>query len=168
MDSHERAEFVKDHYSPEVFGSYSRLQVGASQADFWRILVLQKHGGVYLDMDASLVWPLGLIIRPELTELYLLHKSNVLSNYFLASVRDNPNLDRVINVILENIRQPTTRNIFLLTGPGALMKALDGRDIPKTHYQSTCHQGTFTNEFFQYVDHPQGKWIKHKTPILKE
>jgi hypothetical protein len=23
----------------------------------------------------------------------------------------------------------------------------------------TCYQGSFTNEFFQYVDHPQGKWV---------
>jgi hypothetical protein len=40
MDTRERAEFKSSTF-------------GAAQADLWRILVLQKFGGVYLDIDAQ-------------------------------------------------------------------------------------------------------------------
>jgi mannosyltransferase OCH1-like enzyme len=44
MDTRERAEFIKQHCSAHAFESYSRLLIGAAQADLWRILVLQKFG----------------------------------------------------------------------------------------------------------------------------
>src|SRR5262245_63187142 len=49
MDPRERAEFIKEHQSADVFEAYSKLRIGAAQADLWRISVLQHFGGVYLD-----------------------------------------------------------------------------------------------------------------------
>ncbi|MDN2581002.1 glycosyltransferase [Aquibium sp. ELW1220] len=45
--------FVRDNYPAAVYGAYARLNVGASRADFWRVLVLLKHGGIYLDIDSN-------------------------------------------------------------------------------------------------------------------
>jgi mannosyltransferase OCH1-like enzyme len=156
----EMAEFIERHYAPRVFDCYSRLQIGAAQADLWRLLVLHKFGGVYLDIDAHMVWPLERVIKPDCRELYLIDRNGRLTNYFLASASDNPNLDLVIEAVLRNIENKTTGRVYYLTGPGAMTQALDGLDLTTADYRYTCYQGTFTNEYFQYVDHPQGKWTR--------
>jgi mannosyltransferase OCH1-like enzyme len=158
MDDTDRANFIAQYYSPRIREAYSRLQIGAAQADLWRILILQQFGGVYLDIDAHLVWPLEFIIKPEYKELYLQHKRNVLSNYFVASTGSNSNLDLVITAIVNNIESFSTNDVANLTGPGVLDKMLGGLNVPRAGYRYTCYQGTFTNKFFQYVDHPQGTW----------
>src|SRR5262245_49824232 len=116
MDPRKRAEFIKKHCSADVLEAYSKLLIGAAQADLWRILVLRQFGGVYLDIDAHPVWPLGFIIKPD--------------------------------------------DVAEVTGPVVLDAALNRLDVPTAYYKCTCYQGSFTNEFFQYVDHPQGKWNK--------
>jgi mannosyltransferase OCH1-like enzyme len=160
MDTAERTEFIKTCFPGKIFEGYSKLQIGAAQADLWRVLVLKKFGGVYLDIDAHVAWPLGYIIKPNHEELYLRHRDQALSNYFIASVKDNPHLDSVIAVIVDNITNATTNNVFELTGPGVLNRVLAPYDVPTSYFKTTCIQGTFTNEFFQYVDHPQGKWSR--------
>ena len=156
----DRADFVKSNYSPEIFENYSKLQIGAAQADFWRLLVLQKYGGVYLDIDAHFVWPLGSIVKPEYDELYITIKGGEISNYFIASKKDNPHLEQMINVVLNNIKDNSSSNIYDLTGPGVFNQVLDGAKVKTTYYRYTCNQGNFTNEYFQYIDKPQGKWTK--------
>jgi mannosyltransferase OCH1-like enzyme len=90
---------------------------------------------------------------------------DVLTNYFIASKPSNPHLDRVIVEILRNIADPQNNSVFLLTGPAVLDNALRPLNVPAVGYRYTCIQGTFTNEFFQYVDHPHGKWTKAEKKI---
>lgn len=165
MDSEDIDAFVKSSYSPEIYESYSRLQIGAAQADFWRLLVLQKNGGVYMDIDAHFVWPLNLTIKPEYTELYLINNSGRPTNYFIASRNNNVQLEKMINVILNNIKENSIKNIYDLTGPGVVSKVLGDSKINSVSYRYTCNQGNFTNEFFQYIDKPQGKWTRAQEKI---
>ncbi len=170
MVTEDRADFIKANYPREIYQTYSRLQIGAAQADFWRLLVLQKYGGVYMDIDAHLVWPLGLIIKPEYDELYLMIKKGEISNYFIASKKDNPHLEQMIEAISNNINDNTLSNVYELTGPGVFNAVLDKDTVKTTFYRYTCNQGNFTNEYFQYLDKPQGKWTKEqeKTDIVKK
>jgi len=170
MITQHRAEFIKSHYPPDIYESYSKLQIGAAQADFWRLLVLQEHGGVYMDIDAHLVWPLELIIKPEYPELYLMIKKGEISNYFIASKKDNPRLQKIIETVVNNINENALTNIYDLTGPGVFNSTLNKDEVNTTYYRYTCNQGNFTNEFFQYVDKPQGKWTREqeKTDIVKK
>jgi mannosyltransferase OCH1-like enzyme len=160
MGPRERAQFILECCSADVFECYSKLKIGAAQADLWRVLVLRQFGGVYLDIDAHVVWPLGFIVKPDYEELYLQHKYGSVSNYFLASTRDNPHLDLILTSILDNVRTHASNDVSELTGPMALDRALKGLNVPTTYYKHTCYQGSFTNEFFQYIDHPQGKWTR--------
>lgn len=159
MDPGERAAFISRYY-PEIFATYSSLMIGAAQADLWRVLVLRHYGGVYLDIDAHLGWPLGFAIDRGADELYVRHREGELTNYFLASVKENGNLDLVIDHIMDNIATISSNDVAELTGPSVLQHALGPLDVPATSYKQLCYQGSFTNEFFQYVDHPQGKWTR--------
>lgn len=164
MDDAEAADFIKMHFPGKIFEAYSKLQIGAAKADLWRLLVVKKYGGVYLDMDAHFAWPLGYIIRPNYEQLYLRQRDQGLINYFFASVKDNPNLDSVIEAIVDNIANATANNVFDLT-TAPLDWVLAPYDVPAAYFKITCIQGTFTNEFFQYVDHPQGKWTRAQKEI---
>ena len=169
MVTDERETFIREHFPPEILEAYLQLQIGAAQADLWRLLVLQKYGGVYMDIDAHLVWPLHWSIPPEATELYLRIKTGEISNYFIASAPNNPKLQRLIDRVIQNIRERSSENVYNLTGPGVFNEVLGSEDVPTTYYLTTVNQGNFTNEFFQYIDKPQGKWTKeqHKVSVLK-
>lgn len=164
-----REDFIRSNYSERVINAYSRIQIGAAQADFWRVLVLYKCGGVYMDIDAHLIWPLEKMAELKDGEIFIQIKSGDLSNYFMASKPDTKNLELVINQIVENIENDASENVYDLTGPGVITRVLSGRTISKRFYLYTCNQGNFTNEFFQYIDKPQGKWTKEqqKIPVLK-
>ena len=165
MTDEDISDFIKSNFSAEIFESYSKIQIGAAQADLWRLLVLYKHGGVYMDIDAHLIWPLSLIIKPEQTELYLVIKNGEISNYFIASKNDNINLMKMINIILKNIEEDTIETVYILTGPGVLNQVLNINKVNTAYYRYTCNQGNFTNAFFQYIDKPDGKWTRAQEKI---
>ena len=118
-----------------------------------------------MDIDAHVVWPLGLIVQSEYEELYVTMKSGEISNYFIASKPDNPHLAQMIEVVLNNIKESRLTNVFELTGPLIFNQVLDINTVNTTYYRYTCNQGNFTNEYFQYIDKPQGKWTKEQEKI---
>lgn len=170
MITEDRSDFIRSNFSAEIFESYSRIQIGAAQADFWRLLVLYKHGGVYMDIDAHLIWPLSLLVKNKQTELYILIKKGEISTYFIASKNNNTNIKKMIDIILKNIEENKIKNIYDLTGPGILNQVLNINEVNTTYYRYTCNQGNFTNRHFQYIDKPEGKWTEEqkKTDIIKK
>ena len=161
-----RGEFIKANYPGRIYDCYSRLQIGAAQADFWRVLVLQKCGGVYIDINATLIYSMDKFIGPEDSEAFLYYeRENGLSNFFIASKPDNPNLAKIIDKITQNIEENTATCVFVMTGPGVLNTVLDLGNIKKVSYKRSCFKGAFTNEYFQYIDKPQGKWHKEQKKI---
>ena len=164
-----RAEFIKANYPPDVYERYMRIQIGAGQADFWRLLVLQKHGGVYLDIDAHTVTSLDNIVRPEDDEVFIVKRDGKLNNYFIASVPDNLNVKKIVRRIMTNIDNEVTDSIYEMTGPLVFDDVLDIEKVRTVFFRHTAIQGSFTNEYFQYIDKPQGKWTKEqkKVAILK-
>ena len=71
-----RLEYLEANASPEIVTAYKQLTNGAAQADVWRMFVLNHEGGVYMDIDAHLVWPLAWLIKPEDNELFLVNKQH--------------------------------------------------------------------------------------------
>ena len=69
MITEARGDFIQANYQEDVYRNYFRLQIGAAQADVWRVLVLLKDSGVYLDIDIYLQWPLAGILKREKDEL---------------------------------------------------------------------------------------------------
>lgn len=165
MTTEDRADFIRSNYSEDIFKNYSRIQIGAAQADFWRLLVLYKHGGIYMDIDAHLIWPLSMIINTEVEEAYIVIKKGEISNYFIASKHDNINLKKMIDVVLKNIEENSIKNVYLLTGPGVFNQVLDMNQVNTVYYRYTCNQGNFTNDHFQYVDKEEGKWTEAQKKI---
>ncbi len=164
-----RFEFIQAHASKELFDAFSKLTDGAAQADFWRLFVLNFYGGIYMDIDAHLVWPLSKIIQPEDKEVFLLNKQHY-TNYFIATQKNNPILGETLKLIVDNIEgKKVDGGVYALTGPSVLNQAIGEKHINYRFYRVTCVQGSFTNEHFQYIDKPQGKWTHaKKEDLLKD
>lgn len=154
-----RGEFLKENASPEVYAAYSRLTNGAAQADLWRLVVLNTHGGVYMDIDATLVWSLDKLLGND-KELYIKVSNNTeITNYFIASAPNNEDLQATIDQVVYNINHyKPEMGVYHSTGPTVLNQALEGKPVNTEDRKYVCIQGTFTNEHFQYIDKPRGKW----------
>jgi len=159
-----RETFIAEAYSDKTLDQYRRLQIGAARADLWRLLVLQRYGGVYLDIDAHLVWPLERILRDR-DECYVRVRDGGFSNYFIASKPHNPNLAAMIRRVSHNIDNEPNKGVFSLTGPGVLNDVLDPERASWMGYRYVSDQGNFTNEHFQYIDKPGGKWHQQQKRV---
>lgn len=161
----ECAAYVHAHASPRVAAAYDRLSDGAARADLWRLVVLFEEGGVYMDVDGSLVRPLSDIVAGR-SHVWLWDRKRF-SNYFLASVPRNPVVAKFIDCVVDHIEhhaERKQRSVFYVTGPGALEEVLDAcEDVDYVPRQSIALQGMFTNERYQYIDRPRSKWIYKKT-----
>ena len=159
-------EYLEKNSSKETFNAYKKLTNGAAKADLWRLVVLYNEGGVYLDMDAHFVWPLSKIVKPEYDELFVTTKKHI-SNYFLAVQKGNAIIKDTIDLVVNNIQTDNIGSgVYSLTGPGALNEALGDREVNHKLYRYICVQGSFTNEYFQYIDKRMGKWIHAKKDEL--
>ncbi|WP_275287212.1 glycosyltransferase family 32 protein [Halomonas elongata] len=160
-----RSDFIAANYPAEVHRRYSRLRIGAAQADFWRVLVLQACGGVYMDIDAHLVWPLHRILGAEREVLFVRSRKGGLSNYFIASRPGTAELQAVSEAIGDHIAENRGSGVFDLTGPGVFNRVIDAAMVESESYRFLCLQGSFTNERFQYVDKPEGKWTREQKAV---
>ena len=151
--------FFDEHASIEETTAYKKLNDGAAKADFWRVTVLYHIGGVYLDIDAALVWPLSKLIHTDDTELFIKNKLHY-TNYFLATAPKNDVFEKGIAIIVDNIKHKRIAGgAYAMTGPEIINSAIDTKEVHTNFYRYVCTQGAFTNEYFHYIDKKQGKWI---------
>lgn len=170
MTDEAAADFVAAHFPAEIVASYRRLRIGAARADFWRVLILQKFGGVYMDIDAHSVWPLGWVVPRDSREFFVLSRAGRVTNYWMASCPDNPTLARIIQRIVANVDAGNIASVYDLTGPGMLATLFEPGELPAAPFRWVCDQGNFTNEYFQYRDRPAGKWTRQQEhmPLLSD
>lgn len=160
-----REDYLKEHAPKEVYEAYLKLTDGAAQADLWRVTTLYQQGGIYMDIDATLVWPLKRILKGVKDSLFIKIKNNTeITNYFLATKPNNPEFKSVMEAIVHNIENyDPAKGVYGTTGPQAFNDVLETEKVNSRRRRYVCIQGTFTNEYFQYLDKPRGKWT-HQDP----
>ncbi len=165
MGHEDRDEFMSKYATKEVVDAFNKLTDGAAQADLWRLFVLNYYGGVYMDIDGHAVWSISCMLKDD-EYCFLLNKEHY-TNYFIASAPNNKYLKKAIDIIVENIKQKNIDDgVYSLTGPIVLNRAIGEDKVNHRYYKYTCIQGSFTNEYFQYIDKPRGKWTYAKKEDL--
>ena len=157
--------FVAREFPGRIERCYRRLAIGAAKADLWRLLVLYRYGGIYIDIDGHLVWPIDRLLKDDPSELFVISKDGRFTNYFMASAPGNPLIKALIDEALCRIENPTTNNVYHLTGPGLMDDLFAGVTCTTARVEEVCLQGNFTNKFFQYMDKPGGDWVTAKKTI---
>lgn len=164
VSTEERKQYIEDTASQAVCRAYSRLEDGAAQADLWRVLTLLNQGGVYMDIDAVLVWPLRRLTAGKDEQFIKRKKNGEITNYFIATAAGNPALGKILDVIVENINcHDGSSSVYNTTGPAVFNRVLKSQSESVFDRNRVCIQGAFTNEHFQYLDRPNSKWT-HKNP----
>lgn len=168
VSTEEREAYIKANGDERTFNAYSKLTDGAAQADFWRIFTLLKEGGIYIDIDGHLVYPLSQIINENDSEV-LIKRRDKYTNFFLASEKENWFLRETLELIISNIENRRIEGgVFTMTGPETLNQVIGDKAVNFRRDKITCAQGTFTNEYFQYIDKPGSKWNhKRNEDLLK-
>ncbi|MCF7363453.1 glycosyl transferase [Vibrio diazotrophicus] len=163
-----REGYLKENAPKEVYEAYLKLTDGAAQADLWRVTTLYKEGGIYMDIDATLVWPLSKLLNGVKDALYIKIKNDTeITNYFLATAPNNPHFKKVMDAIVNNIENyDPKKGVYGTTGPKVFNDVLANEAIQSKRRRYVCIQGTFTNEYFQYLDKPRGKWTHMKSEDL--
>ncbi|OOF67848.1 glycosyltransferase family 32 protein [Rodentibacter caecimuris] len=166
VSTEEREEYIKANAEEYVYQAYCKLNDGAAQADFWRIFTLYHEGGTYMDIDGHLVWCLDKIIEGQDNEVLIVRRQ-LYTNFFMASKKANSFLKETLDIIIDNIEnQRIDGGVFSMTGPTTLNSALQGKKVNTRSDKLTCIQGTFSNEYFQYMDKKRGKWNHTKKEDL--
>ncbi len=168
VSTEEREAYIKQNADERIFNAYSKLTDGAAQADFWRVFTLWKEGGIYIDIDGHLVFPLSQIIQPNDSEV-LIKRRDKYTNFFLACEKGHPIMQQTLEIIVSNIENRRIEGgVFVMTGPDTLNSAIGNQQVNTRRDKITCAQGTFTNEYFQYIDKPRSKWnYKKNEELLK-
>jgi hypothetical protein len=114
-DDASAADFLSLHFPPEVREAYDSILPGAFKADLFRYCVLLIMGGIYSDMDVMLESNLDAAVPPDVGFMVPVDapgtrpdKRMCLWNGFIASAPAHPYLVRVIEHVVNNIRNRFT------------------------------------------------------------
>ena len=158
----DRIDFISSVYGSDVLNVFMRLKIGAAQADYWRILVLLKHGGVYLDVDAAFCWPIAFTLGKSLEELFICPTGKPVTNYFIASKPGHPIIDKISRQIKVNIERQDSNSIYDLTGPVVVERIITDTQCEVRPANLVCKQGIFVQKKYQYPDKTQVHWIEEE------
>jgi mannosyltransferase OCH1-like enzyme len=119
--------FVDEYYPGEIAECYHRLNIIVAKVDFWRYLVLYKFGGIYLDMDSSIIASLDTLIKDE-DQAIITAEGNpyMYVQWALIFSKGHPILKRTIELLVENIQYNLYPNdIHNMTGPSVYSRAIN-------------------------------------------
>ena len=127
-DDKDMDNFVNKYYEGEIADSYNKLNIIVAKVDFWRILILYKYGGIYLDMDSNINNNLDNLIKEYDQAIISLEAGNPICYCQLDLIfsKGHPILKKIIELIVENIKNNRYPNdIHSMTGPTVYTKAID-------------------------------------------
>ena len=124
-------KFIGKYYSGPVNDAYKKVRPGAYKADLWRLCILNKFGGIYIDAFAT---PYKSIIsmldkcmsgKTFISVLDCNDAGGGIHNGVIISVPNHPFLIQAINDIVYNIENNYYGESSLaVTGPLALSKSI--------------------------------------------
>lgn len=110
--------FIKNEFDDDTYRAFKMLNVGAAKADFWRYCILYKKGGIYLDIDSSVIGKLDELIRFDNNAIVSREThQDIFLQWCLIFSSKHPIMKKCIEKCIENILTKKTNNILHLTGP---------------------------------------------------
>jgi mannosyltransferase OCH1-like enzyme len=144
-------DFMKQHFSGEIYDCYSKLPVAVMKADLWRYCVIYKNGGIYADADTICKFHPFIFTNNNCLLCLVPENKDHLCQWVFSAPPNSPILKTIIDLSIERIKQTTELKdehfIHYLTGPGVFT---DG--IVKYLQKNNCP--TFENKklFHNYPD----------------
>lgn len=128
---------------PEIAPYFFGLKAGAARIDVWRMLMMERYGGVYLDMDMAAlahlpIGPHDTVVTGVGCWTHVFPKrGGLFEHWSLAFAPHHPLMQATIEIIVENFRNPTNEHVvgtnaslvesswvIRFTGPATYQRAL--------------------------------------------
>lgn len=140
--------------------AFDNIKVGASKADYFRALILYKHGGIYSDIDNKLKVRLTTLLSND-TEFMCAKCNDIYDCCILGCNPGNPVIKQYLDNIYENIKNKTEGTSFDVTGPTVLQNAIKSHDVKPTCIKMFDH----FNDYYKIhkYDHQYVSWDKYKS-----
>jgi hypothetical protein len=107
-DDNDCIDFLKTEYRKEYVDVFNSLKSGPIKADFWRICILYKYGGIYSDIDIEHIKNVNDVIDKDVTFVtsitcptYKKRKLGILNPCFILSKPNHYILKHAIDVYLD-------------------------------------------------------------------
>eukprot|EP00727_Mastigamoeba_balamuthi_P006901 m51a1_g2831 hypothetical protein (501) ;mRNA; r:224206-230578 len=143
-------EFVCRFGDARTRRAFELVRPGAAKADIWRLLVVYRYGGVYLDSDCVVHRALDTEVWPNASVVVSVGIDGYTPQWLLAYSPRHPIIRRAIEMTVDNVlaaheaRQYMT--VSFLTGPGIYhfkavlpLVSANGCVLHRTH--ATLHPG---------------------------
>lgn len=99
-------EYILCEYGKEYADFYTCIPCGSVRADFWRLLILYKKGGIYADVDLVPLCPLSKILKdpPNHKAIYTVmgYEKTRIFQAFLACIPRHPFIRECIDEMLSH------------------------------------------------------------------
>lgn len=129
MSERQCYEYILNSYGQNHADVYNSIKHKAMKGDWWRYLIVNKMGGLYMDIDTVCRKPISSEL--DLSHDFITTMDFVPDAMFIqwgfGSTPDNPILNNLIKYILDNYAEyPSNKEIIKtdLTGPLAFQKAI--------------------------------------------
>ena len=127
--------FIKSNYNHRTYIAYTLIRAGAYRADFFRLCVILKYGGVYIDSSHftmedlpnldTIIKPTDSIVLVHDTPAKIIAKCNGIYNAFIAATPNHPIIKKVLDDIVERLYVCDYGNSQLYTtGPCGIGKSI--------------------------------------------
>ncbi len=125
--------FIRKMYDKNVFNTYVKLKPGAYKADLWRLCVLYRYGGVYVDAFATPYISIQKMIKNCINKggkkfisvLDSKSSGGGIHNGFMITEPRHPFIKQAIKDIIKNVKENYYgENPLDVTGPLALSKSI--------------------------------------------
>ncbi len=101
-DNTDCIKFLKDEYGQEHVDIFNFIKDGPIKADFWRVCVLYKYGGIYADIDIEPLVSIESIIDTDTTFMTSISNNNTdLNPHFIVSIPNHKVFKKCIDKYLE-------------------------------------------------------------------
>jgi len=129
MSEKQCSDFILENYGQRHADIYNGLKHKAMKGDWWRYLIVNKLGGVYMDIDTVCRKPILSELDLEYDFLTCLDfvSDALFTQWGFASSANSPILNHLIDHVLENYENfPSNKSIIKtdLTGPTAFHNSI--------------------------------------------
>ena len=140
--------FLEDTYGANVREVYLKAVLPAMRSDIFRVGYCLEKGGVYVDVGTKCRQHVQTVLGTDPRLVVMQRPNGPIWNGFIACVAGEPRLADIWELILYNMRNKTSDNIWLATGPGAFSEVLrdysgnDVRILPEEKLKSVFYKVT--------------------------
>jgi len=93
--------FLLEKLSQNHFDVFKFIPDGPIKADFWRVCVIYKYGGVYVDSDIEPLVPLKEYIEDDIDFATCIIRKNLYNPHFIVANKDNNFIKLCVEKYLE-------------------------------------------------------------------